>query len=347
MFLGILSRTRTRALSRHPFAMEAGPSTLGECHAFSMWLDLTGRKVQADDCSILPSRETLLPLFDLVIDSCHSVLDCDIRSLEQLCCLHGIMFDTFNESGTRLLALSHVLRGGCFVGVHSSRPGCFAVCETVRNARAFRTSLLGEVIQFVDDSTRLRNICNALGMTYEESRSIRSKNHFLSFIEAIRSGFASYRDVSALVQDVDSHPLHIILIALRAHGLQPSGSPDDMRSQLVSHVVINDCVFSGEEHAVPVCRVQERGNDSMITLLETVLNKKFNKRPLLRVMRSLAIDFDPAASLHQLRSALKVQVKLLKKGKPSKNQRRTMNRALSTQRQASYIADVRRETNAT
>ncbi len=168
-----------------------------------------------------------MPYLDLVVDKHHSLLSCDYRLLAYFCHVHGLQFDVFDEMGTRLLAMGHLIRGSCFACPDKSFSGCEEVRARVPNATQLRTSLLNEVLTCVRDDDHLRKICFSVGMG-RVGDSIRNIDHLLAYLEIVRDGFQSCADVSFILTEVDGMPLYELLSTVQAHGVEACGSISDL-----------------------------------------------------------------------------------------------------------------------
>lgn len=251
--------------------------------------------------------------------------------------MHGIQFDQFDDMGTRLMALGHVLRGSCFATPEYTYCGCDSVRRMVPSGSQFRMAVLNEALVRDVSLKMLRFVANALGMPVQESNAFKKKDHFLSFVQAVRDGFLCCSDATSILQDVETLPLHEVVIQLRGHGIEAGGTLDEMKTRLTTHLVCNTCEIVESESDIPRCKPVSRDEDSLLDLFSKVKDSRINKRPLCRFLSAAKIPYDRTASLNSLRGLLRQRIKVMSKGKTVPIPRTRTERRRETRRQDSEV----------
>ncbi len=183
----------------------------------------------------LASRETLSLYKRLISEDSLSLLNCEKSILERFARLHGVSEFDGDLRRVRSECVQHLMQGHCYTGQY--HVGCRAINFAVPDRMQFRSSLFEFLLVDVEDDETLKHVCVCFGMSDSEFNAVRNIEHYKEFISSCYTAFESYRDVYKLICDVDEMSMPSVLLGLRLHRLSANGNLEDMKFDLVNHLL--------------------------------------------------------------------------------------------------------------
>jgi hypothetical protein len=207
---------------------------------------------------------------------------------------HGIQPSTLSMTHARLTLLDHVLHGKCFLPTHGSSV-THLLCDHNRmsfaSSKAMTVDLINSVLCSDCPADCLHDMCSVLGMTHRELNAVRSLIDLHTYLEHCRDDFASALDAAAVLCDIESMNLHQLLLMTQMHNLPSDDclTVEQHCSRLVQHLCREGCELVVPSNEVPRCHDVngDSSDDLVLTLIDTVLQRKIKAKPARCMLTSL------------------------------------------------------------
>lgn len=230
--------------------------------------------------------------------------------------VHGIVpNDNFSCDDMQLTFLSHIFSGTCFFKPDS--PGCAATCRSRGSTVSqYITSTLSDVLLSEPPWTtrELSVLCKALG----SPATLNVRKACVNYLETYRSSFSSSWSPALIVEDI----FKLSAVSLRAccncHGVsfQEKDSLETLRSRIIHHLCMDGCQMLEERRGLAVCRKNTPlWTTLLIGLMNDILLRRAQARPLKRVLTTLNIPFPVNATFRDLRNIVRGELESLRRGK--------------------------------
>ena len=238
---------------------------------------------------------------------------------------HAIACEQSTQREQRSILVHHLLHGLC-----SSRRG--SACKLLCNRETEMTVLGATISKLVLDeflsagisSGTFEEVCYALGFRMPASHMLSVREELLKFyndrLENLNSALVS-NDTADCLNNQETMIKSSLLILAGSHGLQCSGSIEDLRARLFTHICSGSCKTMLKDNVnSDACRnvVDQvppvETEDFAVTLLASIVHR-LSGRALRRVATMRRIEFSSLESISKLRRLVKRHIIVTAKGK--------------------------------
>lgn len=294
----------------------------------------------------------------LIADPDCSIFDMPIMQLLSVLSSHSINTTEIRSTDQAIVQiLDHIMNGKCFLS--SCRGGaCLTVRRGIRNGRSMAVLAAETVLMEVEDAARVRAVCFALGYTENDLSSMNRIEGMKSLVEMSRDNFSTCFNISDILCNLDQMSTGKLKVLCQIHSvdvtdlnsMRPTQWTDIVMSRLTRHFIAGECevgVQSVKSDKFPKCKQTSQHNTFLkVVLLESMLDNGLSRRkkPLIKLLESLDVEYDATDTVNQLKSRLKKYTRRLRVAKEREvDSQRHMLRRLAERERVRETVDERLE----